>query len=224
MVAALGFLGAGIGVFVGRGIGVFECRHWCFCGSRHRGLPSSVRRRHSFFLGENLELRKKNGKTLMRRRDSRDGQASKFSENAARSYPARVRGCRLRASRRRRYDAIQDDQPPPPRVRARPRCAGPRRPRRPRERDRRTDRRNLEFARAAVRLLRDTDGNTVQRTVPPTAPPPLTTTRTGMPALEQQQQQARTRGGDNESRRSCKSCDVRQQKTWKRQTTEGQAG
>ena len=60
--------------------------------------------------------------------------------------------------------------------------------------DRRTDRRNLEFARAAVRLLRDTDGNTVQRMVPPTAPPPLTTTRTGMPALEQQRQQARTRG------------------------------
>ena len=50
---------------------------------------------------------------------------------------------------------------------------------RARERDRRTDRRNLEFARAAVRLLRDTDGNTVQRMVPPTAPPPLTTTRTG---------------------------------------------
>ena len=159
-------------------------RHWCRCGSRHRGLPSSVRRRHSFFLGENLELRKKNGKTLMRRRDSRDGQASKFSENAARSYPARVRGCRLAPVRRFKTTSLL--------AFARDRCA--RRPRRPRERDRRTDRRNLEFARAAVRLLRDTDGNTVQRTVPPTAPPPLTTTRTGMPALEQQRQQARTRG------------------------------
>ena len=130
-VAALGFLGAGIGVFVGRGIGVFECRHWCFCGSRHwcfcgsrhRGLPSLVRRRHSFFLGENLELRKKNGKTLMRRRDSRDGQASKFSENAARSpiVSCPVRGSGCRASRRRRgvhACTIQDDQPPRAGVRA----------------------------------------------------------------------------------------------------------
>ena len=194
-------------------------RHWCCCGSRHRGLASSVRRRYCFFLGENLELRKKNGKTLMRRRD---GQASKFSENAARSYPARVRGCRLAP----RGTTIQDDQPP--RVDARDRCspagaAATRRPRRPRERQTAGPTERLEFARAAVRLLRDTDGNTVQRMVPPTAPPPLTTTRTGMPALEQQQQ-ARTRGGDNESRRSCKSCDLRQQKTWKRQTTEGQAG
>ena len=193
-------------------------RHWCCCGSRHRGLPSSVRRRHCFFLGENLELRKENGKTLMRRRD---GQASKFSENAARrSYP--LPACVGAASRRRRYDAIQDDQPPPPRVYARDRGAPARAGRADRVNDRRTDRRNLEFARAAVRLLRDTDGNTVQRTAPPTAPPPLTTTRTGMPALEQQQQ-ARTRGGVNESRRSCKSCDLRQQKTWKRQATEGQA-
>ena len=212
---------------MGRGIGVFECkhwcfcgsRHWCFCGSRHRGLPSSVRRRHSFFLGENLELRKKNGKTLMRRRDSRDGQASKFSENAARSP---IVSCP------RAWVWVPRLAPPPRRTcmydSRRPASSrGRTRADRARERDRRTDRRNLEFARAAVRLLRDTDGNTVQRTVPPTAPPPLTTTRTGMPALEQQQQ-ARTRGGANESRRSCKSCDVRQQKTWKRQTTEGQAG
>eukprot|EP01043_Picozoa_sp_COSAG02_P115678 COSAG02_NODE_52056_length_310_cov_0.772512_1_plen_72_part_10 len=57
----------------------------------------------------------------------------------------------------RRYDDSR--RPASRRVRARPlRAAG-----RPRERDRRTDRRNLEFARAAVRLLRDTDGNTVQR-------------------------------------------------------------
>ena len=193
-------------------------RHWCFCGSRHRGLPSSVRRRHCFFLGENLELRKKNGKTLMRRRD---GQASKFSENAARSYPARVRGCRLAPP------PVRRDSRRPASSSSRTRATAVRRPAPAAQtacvNDRRTDRRNLEFARAAVRLLRDTDGNTVQRTVPPTAPLPLTTTRAGMPALEQQQQ-ARTRGGANESRRSCKSCDVRQQKTWKRQTTEGQAG
>ena len=127
------------------------------------------------------------------------------------------------ASRRRRYATRFKTTSLLLLAYARDRGAPARAGRADRVNDRRTDRRNLEFARAAVRLLRDTDGNTVQRTVPPTAPPPLTTTRTGMPALEQQQQ-ARTRGGDNESRRSCKSCDVRQQKTWKRQTTEGQAG
>ena len=93
-----------------------------------------------------------------------------------------------------------------------------RRPR-ARERDRRTDRRNLEFARAAVRLLRDTDGNTVQRTVPPTAPPPLTTTRTAWHWSSNSRP-----GREEESRRSCESCDLRQQKNWKRQATDGQVG
>ena len=31
-VAALVFLGAGIGVFVVAALGFFGCRHWCFCG------------------------------------------------------------------------------------------------------------------------------------------------------------------------------------------------
>eukprot|EP01043_Picozoa_sp_COSAG02_P073177 COSAG02_NODE_14116_length_1308_cov_1.326716_3_plen_79_part_01 len=39
-----------------------------------------------------------------------------------------------------------------------------------------------------------------------------------------QQQHARTRGGDNEARRSCESCDLHQQKIWERQATDGQVG
>eukprot|EP01043_Picozoa_sp_COSAG02_P038599 COSAG02_NODE_2989_length_7609_cov_11.207723_4_plen_149_part_00 len=82
MVATMGFLVAGIGVFECRqwcfrshGIGVFECRHWCF---RSRGIGVFVGRgtgvcraqcagrRQCFLPGKNLEPRRKTGKRVKR--------------------------------------------------------------------------------------------------------------------------------------------------------------
>ena len=100
--------------------------------------------------------------------------------NSVRMPPDRILpACVGAASRRRRYATRFKTTSLLLLAYARDRGAPARAGRADRVNDRRTDRRNLEFARAAVRLLRDTDGNTVQRTVPPTAPPPLTTTRTG---------------------------------------------
>ena len=209
-------------VFCGRGIGVFECRHWCFCG-RGIGVFVGVGRGIGvceaqcagatvFFWEKTCEPRKKTRKTLMR---GRDGQA-KGSSSAI--------SCEKTADRRR--GSATDSSRPAVTVRAAAACMQHGRPARRRrrrsraERERRTDRRNLEFARAAVRLLRGTDGNTVQRTAPPTAPPPLTTTRTGWHWSSSSSRPGR----EEESRRSCESCDLRQQKNWKRQATDGQVG
>eukprot|EP01043_Picozoa_sp_COSAG02_P038598 COSAG02_NODE_2989_length_7609_cov_11.207723_3_plen_203_part_00 len=58
-----------------------------------------------------------------------------------------------------------------------------------------------------MRLLRGTDGNTDQTTGLATAPPPLTTARTGW-----HWSSSSTPGREDESWRSCESCDLRQQK------------
>ena len=93
---ALVFLGAGIGVFVvvalgfsRVGIGVFVV-----AASWHRGLPSSGR--HCFFLGENLELRKKGGETLMRRRDGQQAKGSSSEISYENSSRPAARGGRRR--------------------------------------------------------------------------------------------------------------------------------
>ena len=138
-------------------------RHWRFCASRERGLPSSVRRRRSFFLGENLRAAKKNGKNAIR---GRDGQA----KGPRRRFHARMTGwpcdgfkptrCRLAG-----------------RVPARASVAAP-------AAQNVNDGRNPDFARGAMRRLCGTDGNPVQTTAPPTAPAALaTTTCTCLPAL-----------------------------------------
>ena len=71
VVAALGFLGAGIGVFVAAALVFLWPRHWCLWGGRGIGV-CRAQGATGFFLGENLEPRKKSGKTLMR---TRVGQA-----------------------------------------------------------------------------------------------------------------------------------------------------
>ena len=76
-------------------------------------MPSSGR--HCFFLGENLELRKKGGETLMRRRDGQQakGSSSEISyENSSR--PA------ARGGRRRGQRARPRPRPPAPAAAGRP--------------------------------------------------------------------------------------------------------
>ena len=159
-------------------------RHWCF-----------ARWRHCFFAGENLRAAQKNRKTLMR---GRDGQA----KGSCRRFHSRMRGCATDSSRPVRGGARA---PPPAGASVRPgRAARPRHAGAERER---VDRQRLTEPgvrqSSGARLLRGTDGNTVQRTAPPTAPPPLTTTRTGWHWSSSSSRQGR----EEESRRFCESCD-----------------
>ena len=150
-------------------------RHWCFCGrgSRDRGLRSSVRRRHCFFLGENLRAAQKNPKNAdaWTRWTSKRVLVGDFMREDCRSAARQCDGFKPTSSHgpgRRRMHAAWP-------ARAGGGAAAAQNV---------NDGRNPEFARGAMRRLCGADGNPVQTTAPPTAPAALaTTTCTCLPAL-----------------------------------------
>ena len=153
-----------------------------FCRSRPRGIGvcRAHSGRHWFFLGENLEPRKKSGKTLMRRRD---GQAKASSSEISCENSSRPASPR---ARRQRTENCAAARPAPERDDART---------------------GAKFARAAMRLLCGADGNTVQTTAPSTAPASLATVCAQMTAAAAAAARvSRTRGGDNVSSDDPASC------------------
>ena len=175
-----------------------------FCRSRPHGIGvCRAQGATGFFLGENLEPRKKSGKTLMR---TRDGQAKgpRRRIHARIQYYTRVpipRGCRLAPYR----TTIQDDQPSE-RTAVRRTRARARQNARAASTARTAEGPTAEFARAAMRLLCGADGNTVQTTAPPTVPASLVTASTQMTAPAAAARVSRTRGGDNVSSGDPASC------------------
>ena len=126
----------------------FECRHWCFRG---RGIGVFVRRRHCFFLGENLRAAKKNGKTLYV--DEMDKQ-----KGPRRRFHARM------PIARRLCDGFKPTRCPC--ARGRPAVPAARAPRAAADDGRRrpqnvNDGRNPDFARGAMCCLFGADGNVV---------------------------------------------------------------
>eukprot|EP01044_Picomonas_judraskeda_P000107 COSAG03_NODE_5_length_26473_cov_42.749526_4_plen_238_part_00 len=167
-----------------------------FLWSRDCGLPSPMR--HCCFFSEKIcESRRKNGKTLMRgREDEMDKQTG----------PRRFHSGIMNAVGGAAVRRIQADQPQGRAATTRQaRPATTARGQHTRnlnvKSQRATDARNLEFARAVVRLLRGADGNPVQRTAPLTAPAPLTTARTDWHCSSSSRP-----GREEEWWRSCESC------------------
>ena len=177
------------------------------CPDASKGMPGAeVVSMLFFFPRENVHVDPRR-KTLILRHRTRDGQAMNARPNRRRIL-VRVgdfmRECRSRAGAASpRYD--DSSRPASARVPIRARAAQNVRGH-GRRRNAVTTRERRDLARAAMRLLSGTDGNSVQRTAPTVVSLPLATTSTGMPApVTAARQEETTSRGDRARAATCVS-------------------